>query len=186
MKLALTIQHKNLEWSFSCSNSDYTGHSNGAYGITPHYHFQMRIDKKPFIKYKDFHVPFSEEDIFKFYMLDNHSDIFANNFLYGEGIQELFENIEPEDLVRYSKPTNKNEESTIHFSTIVTGNDGQTFRGEDIANLIEEAKEKNVPISSLAHKLGGSVMINVTPGPKVPEPAERKGGRGSKSKKKKS
>ena len=60
----LTINYKNLEWSFSCSASDLSGHEGGGeHSKRPHYHFQLRVDCKPFIKYNDFHLPLSAADV---------------------------------------------------------------------------------------------------------------------------
>jgi hypothetical protein len=39
--IELTIKYKNLEWSFSCSLSDYLGHQDSKHTNYPHYHFQM-------------------------------------------------------------------------------------------------------------------------------------------------
>jgi len=45
----VTIKYKNLEWAFSCAESDYQGHSTTQHGSLQHYHFQMRIDQRSFI-----------------------------------------------------------------------------------------------------------------------------------------
>jgi hypothetical protein len=54
---AAAIRYRNLEWSFSCSESDYLGHSS-TQATLPHYHLQMRVDQQQFINYGDFHLPF--------------------------------------------------------------------------------------------------------------------------------
>jgi hypothetical protein len=56
----VTIKYKRLEWAFSCAESDYEGHATSQHAKHQHYHFQMRIDRRPFINYSDFHLPFSE------------------------------------------------------------------------------------------------------------------------------
>ena len=59
-----TIRYKQFEWSFSCSQNDYEGHKTNSPDLQkPHYHFQMRINRRSFIKYNDFHVPFTEHDL---------------------------------------------------------------------------------------------------------------------------
>ena len=62
----ITIKYKSIEWSFSCSPSDYKGHSSSRFANFPHYHFQMKINDKVFIKFADFHPPLSDEDLFFF------------------------------------------------------------------------------------------------------------------------
>jgi len=57
---ALTIKHENLEWSFSFSKSCVEG-SHGIHG--PHYHFQMRVDGKPFFDYSDRHIKLSDYEL---------------------------------------------------------------------------------------------------------------------------
>jgi hypothetical protein len=60
----LTIKYKNIEWSFSCGASDLDGHEGGGkHSKRPHYHFQMYVDGKPFIRYNDFHLALSDEDV---------------------------------------------------------------------------------------------------------------------------
>jgi len=60
----LTLKYKNLSWSFSCGASDLNGHEGGhELSKQPHYHFQMYVDAKPFIRYNDFHLPLSEADV---------------------------------------------------------------------------------------------------------------------------
>jgi len=59
----LTIKYKNLQWSFSCAASDLDGHEGGGeHSKRPHYHFQMYVDGKPFIRYNDFHLALSDVD----------------------------------------------------------------------------------------------------------------------------
>ncbi len=61
--LELTIKYKNLEWSFSCGATDLAGHEGGGeHSQVPHWHFQMYVDGKPFVRYNDFHLPLSEAD----------------------------------------------------------------------------------------------------------------------------
>ena len=59
-----TIHFGNKEWSFSCSKSDFEGHPRSQFNF-PHYHFGMSLDGKPIIKFSDFHLALSEEDIFE-------------------------------------------------------------------------------------------------------------------------
>lgn len=55
-----TIKYKNLEWSFSCSKGDYCGHPQTQSGNFPHYHLQMRQDKRTIISFSQFHLPFQK------------------------------------------------------------------------------------------------------------------------------
>jgi hypothetical protein len=43
----LTIKYKNLQWSFSCSDNDLSGHDGGGEQSTrPHWHFQVFVDDR--------------------------------------------------------------------------------------------------------------------------------------------
>lgn len=84
-----TIKYKNLEWSFSCSNSDLSGHTFSFYGRSPHYHFQMRINGRPFIDYSNFHIPFTEEDLFYLSILLGAVEKAKYTHTYGAGMQEM-------------------------------------------------------------------------------------------------
>jgi hypoxanthine-guanine phosphoribosyltransferase len=54
--------------------------------------------------------------------------------------------------------------------------EGTTMRGEDIYNIIQEAKAKGVTVSSLAHKLpNAKTRVIVSLGPGVVEQAPRTG-----------
>lgn len=59
----MTIKYKNLQWSFSCGATDLAGHEGGGeHSKGPHWHFQMYVDGKPFVRYNDFHLPLSESE----------------------------------------------------------------------------------------------------------------------------
>lgn len=168
-----TIKYQNLEWSFSCSNSDYQGHKDKYLGKTPHYHFQMRVNNRPFIKYGDYHIPLTEYDIFILEIRRDKSGKIEHRFPYGEGMQDALTRIRPEDIVKYSAPTDDEEKATFKFETIVEAEPGKPISGDKIEEIFKESKEKNVPISSLVHKLGAKATTIITPAPAVPEIAHR-------------
>jgi hypothetical protein len=168
-----TIVYNNIEWTFSCSRSDYQGHKDSFLGKTPHYHFQMRVDGKIFIRFSDFHVPLTEEDAFALEMMMDESPKIVHRFPFGEGMEDVFTKMTPEDILKHSVPTDDEKNGTFKFDTIVEAEPGKSISGEQLDEIIKESKEKNVPISSLVHKLGGKAMTIVTPGPGVPEIAHR-------------
>lgn len=176
-----TIKYKNLEWSFSCSKSDYQGHRDKFIGKTPHYHFQMRINKKPFIRFGEFHVPLMERDIIALEMMMDQSDKIEHRFPFGEGMQVALNSISPEDIVNHSTPTHDEEKAIYQFNTIVEAGPGKTISSDEIYKLIQESKEKQVPVSSLLQKLDAKVTTIISPGPAVPEIAHRTKRRRGKS-----
>jgi hypoxanthine-guanine phosphoribosyltransferase len=54
--------------------------------------------------------------------------------------------------------------------------EGKTISGDDLYEIIQEAKAKNVTVASLMHKLPNTqTRVFVTPGPGVVEQAPRSG-----------
>lgn len=170
----LTIRYRDLEWSFSCADSDYLGHQTSQHAKHPHYHIQMRFDKRPFINYSDFHVAFTEEDILSIEAKRRLPHIVQHKFPFGEGMSEVLNEDTVEELVTHSGGTSAEGEATLHFDTLAIADEGTTINGNDLYEIIQEAKAKGVTIASLMHKLpnAGSRVL-VTPGPGVVEQAPR-------------
>jgi hypothetical protein len=174
--IELTVRYRNLEWSFSCAESDYLGHQNSQHAKYPHYHFQIRIDKRPFINFSDFHLPLKEGDIISIETKRRLPHIVKHKFPYGEGMSEVLNDETVETLISQGERCEDEENASLHLDTIIMADEGTTISGEDIYNLIQEAKEKGVTISSLMHKLkNASAKTLVTAGPGVVEQALRSG-----------
>lgn len=175
--IELTIRYRNLEWSFSCAEADYLGHQTSQHTKHPHYHVQMRIDKRPFINYSDLHLPLTEGDILSLEARRRLPHIAKHKFPYGEGMSDVLNDNTVDALVNNSGGDSTNPEGApLHFESIVMADEGTTIRGEDMYNLIQEAKAKGVSVASLLHRLpNASARVLVTPGPGVVEKAPRKG-----------
>ena len=175
--IEFTIRYRNLEWSFSCAESDYLGHKSSQHTKHPHYHLQMRVDKRPFADYNDLHLPLTEGDILSIEARRRLPHIVKHKFPYGEGMSDVLNENTVEALVNNSGGDSTNpEDAPLHFDTLVMADEGTTIKGEDLYNLIQEAKEKGVTVTSLMHKLpNASTLVLVTPGPGVVEQAPRKG-----------
>jgi hypothetical protein len=173
----LTIRYKNLEWSFSCGANDLSGHEGGGeHSSRPHFHFQMYVDGKPFIRYNDFHLPLSAADVgFLEYMRRNPGKV-QRRLPGGAGINEVLDEYPLEHLVR-SGPTDEEVESApIMLNTLMVPEPGKTISGEDVYNLIQAAKAEGVTATSKMHELKGvSVQTSVSPGPGVVQQATRSG-----------
>lgn len=174
-----TIKYKNLEWSFSCSKGDLAGHESGFYGRKPHYHFQMRINCQPFINYSEFHVPLGEEDLFYLPLLLGVVEKATYSHYYGAGMQEMMDSIDSDVLLNSMQRADGENEGVYNIQTFVEAVPGKTISGDDIAKLFKKSKETNVPISRLIVDLNniGDVKRIISPGPRVPDQAGRKGGR---------
>lgn len=174
--IELTIRYRDLEWSFSCAESDYYGHQTSQHAKNPHYHLQMRVGQRPFINYSDFHVPFHETDILSLEAKRRLPHMIKHKFPHGEGMSEVLNDETVDTLVAHGVATDSEDEASLNLDTLIVAEEGTTIRGEHLYDIIQEAKVKGVTVSSLLHKLpNAKVRVMVTPGPGVVEQAPRSG-----------
>jgi hypothetical protein len=178
----LTIKYKNLRWSFSCGATDLTGHDGGGeHSKRPHWHFQMYVDDKPFIRYNDFHVALSEQDIGLLEYIRSNPGKVRRRFAGGTGMSDVLHESTLEHVAASGRSAATDEEAyaaTVELSTIMVAEPGTAIKGEDIFNLIQAAKAENVTVTSKLRGLqGASVTTIVSPGPGVVAQAVRAGGR---------
>jgi hypothetical protein len=172
----VTIKYKNLEWAFSCAESDYQGHASSQHAKHPHYHFQMRIDRKPFINYNDFHVPFSNRDVINIEAMRAQPCKVKQRFSFGEGINDLLSDKTVEHFADLTAPTDDDATALFKIDMIVMAEEGKTISGDDLNEIIQEAKAKGVTVASLMHKLQNArTQVIVSPGPGIVEQAPRTG-----------
>jgi len=180
----VTIKYKNIEWSFSCAESDYNGHEKSQHSKHAHYHFQMRVDKRPFINYNDFHLPFTEMDILNIEAMKFDAAKVKQRYTFGEGMDELMSDssfLENVITGEAYKKGEKESEAPFKIDSFACAEAGKEINGEDFYEIIQEAKSKGVPVASLLHKLpNATAEIIVTPGPGVVEQAPRSGGKNKK------
>ena len=174
--IELTIRFRNIEWSFSCAESDYQGHLTSQHARHPHYHFQMRIDRRPFANFNDFHLPLHEGDILSIEARRRLPEVVKHKFPHGEGMADVLNDDTVEALVMHCSAMQKDDEALLKLETIAIAEEGTTISGEDLYEIIQEAKSKGVTIASLMHKLkNAKTRVFVTPGPGVVEQAPRPG-----------
>lgn len=173
-----TIKWKNIEWTFNCSGNDYLGHigSNSNY---PHYHFQMRIDRKPFINFNQHHIPFSDKDLFNLDLIQQKPEVINHSFgAGGSGMQDAV-NIDPNDIIQYTTSTDNEDDATYHMQTMIMAKDiSNPISGDDVYEMIKESQKTRKPFASLADKhLGDNANITtvVSPVDTIPDIAKRSG-----------
>ena len=171
--LSYTVRWKNVEWTFDCSQNDFNGHSGTSIDF-PHYHFQMRIDGKPFINFSDFHIPFKDEDLFVLTLKQEQGDWFKQGFgAIGSGMQDAV-SIDP-DLALEHMTNAEEHEATYHLSTMIEAID-KPIPGELIAEIQEESKKTGKSMSLIAkERLRGiaNVRTEISPAESVPDIASR-------------
>jgi len=176
-----TIRYKNLTWSFSCGRGDLAGHSFpfNKDARVPHYHFQMQIDSKPFINYGNFHIPFTEEDLWTLPIMLGMvpETTWVND--YGMGMQDMVTKLKPEELLDTMSRAKDESTGVYNLSTFIEAEPGKTLSGTELAELIKKSKETGIPIAKLAKDMKnvGSIQTIISPGPRVPDQAGRKIGK---------
>lgn len=171
----ITIRYKNLEWAFSCAPSDYEGHASSQHAKYPHYHFQLKQNGHPIIKFNDFHVPFSKMDLINMEAMNHLPNKIRHGFTYGEGMDAIFQDEVIEKVLETANTPASDADGTFKIDTFIMAPPGETIKGEYLYNLIQEAKEKGVTVASLVHKLDANSTVLVSPGPAAVEQAQRTG-----------
>ncbi len=184
MMFEYIIKYKNFEWSFSCSKNDFERHQNSKQGKYPHYHFQMRINNKPFINFRDFHIHLSHYDMYVIRVKRNEIKNIFHHEGFGAGMETFFQNVSPEEMLKLAKTTDDFDKAAIHTSYIIQADPGKTISGDDVADLMEKSKKTRTPLWNLLPKLKNvKVKAIISPGDGVPKIFHKKG---RKSKKKES
>lgn len=171
----VTIKYRNIEWSLNYGQSDVDGHKNSKNANFPHFHIQITIDDRPFIRFNECHIPFSEVDIFNFKIEKEAADLVQFKHLHGEGMS-IIENEkylkEFDELMQVAKdPKN----APIMTSSVITIPEGKEFTEEDLAELRAESKVTGVPIRKIiaARFPDFIVETRINKGPGVPSMKKR-------------
>lgn len=172
--LSYTVKWKNIEWTFDCSKNDFAGHQGTSIDY-PHYHFQMRIDGRQFINFNDFHVPFTDQDIFVLKTSMEQGDWFNHGFgAIGSGMQEAV-SIELDDILEHTNRSETEEEATYHFSTMIDASDNP-LSGDEIYEMQQEAERTGKSFAYVAQnrlKERAKVQTVVSPADSIPDIASR-------------
>jgi hypothetical protein len=173
----LTIKAKDKEWSFSCGPGDYAGHeSNSDDTRRPHYHFQMRVNQRPFINYNDYHLPLSAFDMAV--IEAKRAGAATPRYAGGEGLSEVFTEESMERLATSGTPAQNEGDGLAKLDQIVFAANPAGMRGEDILAAIQKAKAAGKPMTEFLREIPETkVTTIVSPGPGTVEQALRNGGR---------
>lgn len=171
--LSYTVKWKNIEWTFDCSKKDFEGHA-GMHINYPHYHFQMRIDGKPFINFNDFHPPFHDHDLFVLKSSMEQSELFKHDFgAIGSGMQDAM-SFESDDILEHTSRSDE-DEATYHFSTMIDATDNP-ISGEELYQIQLEAERTGKSLTFLLQKrLNKRVKVQtfISPADSIPNIASR-------------
>lgn len=175
--LETTIKYKNIEWAFSIGHTDKDGHPNSKIGSEPHYHIQMKVDNRIFLKFNDFHIPFSDGDLFTMELLEQAGDKVKLGHSFGEGIG-ILEDIENIDILDDALEISDDyENAPFNRQTLIIAPEGQTISGEMIQEAMKESKKTKQPIGKIMQRLlkDATIKTIIAPGDGIPEMTKRSG-----------
>lgn len=168
-----TISYDGLSWTFWIKKSDLEGHK-GRNTDFPHYHFHMEINKQIFIRFGEFHIPLREWDILTIYMRKDQYDGVGFRIRHGETYSDLFKTLPTSEIIGKMRRSEDESKAQFNIQTVVEAKPGKFIKGEDIARMAKESKEKGIPMAALLQNLDANVKSMVTP-LKLIEPVLRKG-----------
>jgi len=177
--LETTIKYKNIEWAFSIGFTDKEGHINSYKGNMAHYHIQMKVDGRIFIKFNDFHVLFTDEDLFTFELLEQAGDKVKLAHFYGQGIG-IIEDEENLPLIDKALTISDDEETApFRRQTFIEAPKGKTIPGDLIIKAMEESKRTKEPVGRILQKYLKDAKFTtiIEPGDGIPNMTKRNGKR---------
>lgn len=160
----LTARYRNITWSFSCGATDYRGHEGSRNADFPHYHFQMIVGGRPFIRYNDFHIPLHADDLYDLELIANHRDLVLYGTGPGMGMQALLDDA---DLaVGASSPATDPETAALNLDTLIVAREGETLSGHDLVAAVTIAAAQKRSLASVVQErfTNADVATFVSPG----------------------
>ncbi len=170
----ITIKYKNIEWSLTFGSTDLEGHKDSKNADFPHYHLQMLVDGKPFIKFNDYHIPFSKDDLINFRLMAEEDLVEFRNY-HGEGISIIENSENREKIMEVMKVAENEENALFKTKTIVKRPNGKTISDDIFQKIIAESNETKIPKRSLFLKYypDAEISTEILPGKGVPEMKKR-------------
>ncbi|WBL23836.1 hypothetical protein [Zunongwangia sp. HRR-M8] len=167
----ITIRWKNLEWSLNYGETDLNGHQNSKNADFPHFHIQVLLDGRPFIRFNDFHVPFSKEDLFTFKMMKEAGDLVNFNEGIGRGMSAIKDPKYLEELDKAMKIAYDESKATFDTSSMISLPDGKKMPGKILQEAFKESRETGTPIRHIIHKYlpDANIYTEINPGKGVPD-----------------
>ncbi len=172
-----TVRFKNIEWAISVGQTDRVGHTDSHSGTRPHYHIQMKVDDRIFLRFNDFHLEFTDEDLFFIELRDQCGDSVHLQAYRGDGIGILEDEKMVEFLTEHS--TVADDENTAPFirGTIIQAPEGEMLSGDLLADAAEESKRTKEPVGKILQRVMPNAKFEtyLRPGDGVPELVKRSG-----------
>ena len=171
----ITIKYKNIEWSLNFGLTDFNGHLDSKNANFPHFHLQMLVDDMPYIMFNNYHIPFSDEDLFNIKLITEDKDLveFRNDFGEGMSFIESYENLA--ELDKILKVSQNENTAPFHTTSMIQMHDGETISGEIIRKIFTESIETRTLIRHLIPQYfpKAKIFTEVSLGKGVPEMKKR-------------
>jgi len=167
----ITIRWKNIEWSLNYGETDLKGHQNSRNADFPHFHIQVILNSRPFIRFNDFHIPFTKEDLFTFKMLEEAGDLVDFNEGIGKGISAITDPNYLKELDKVMTIADDEDNATFATTSMFALPDGKKMSGEIIQKIFLESKETGIPTRHLIQKYfpDANIHTEINPGKGVPD-----------------
>ena len=128
----------------------------------------MRLNGQVFIKFNDFHLRFTDEDLFNLRCnLDPDSPIKQSFGSHGAGMKAAV-SIPLETILNETKSTEKESEGVYRIQTIIEAEPGKSISGEMIANVVAKSKASGKPMAYYLKDTEHLTKIIVSPVDSVP------------------
>jgi hypothetical protein len=160
--------HKHIKWTFWCTPSDYAGH-HGTRASYPHFHVAMKLNGLVFVKFGDFHVPFTDEDLFNLRCnADPRSPIKQSFGAHGAGMNAAV-TVPLDKIVSETKTTDDKTKGVYRIQTLITAEEGKRIPSEVIEEIIRKSQETGKTMAHFVKESGLNAEIIVSPNDAVPE-----------------
>ncbi|MDA8970061.1 hypothetical protein N9F38_00260 [Flavobacteriaceae bacterium] len=171
----VTIKYKNIEWSLHFGKTDLAGHSPSKNADFPHFHMQMLIDNNPFIRFNDFHIPFSKYDLIDIKLMDEASDLIKFGHSQAPGMSVIEDDELLSKMDELMVAAENMDSATFNTQTMAAMPEGMTMDGDKLQLMFKENKETKVPLRHLMKKYFPEVNLvtNIEPPDGFPDKKTR-------------
>jgi hypothetical protein len=171
----VTIKYKNLEWALNFGQTDLEGHIGSKNADFPHFHLQMLVDGQPFIRFNDFHIPFSDADLFDLRLMEEANDLIDFQHSQGPGMSFIEDEEFLKELDEFSKVPENLENATFNTQSMIVMPDGKTMSGDMLSKIFEESRITKTPVRHLVRKYfpDAKILTQIEPTDDTPEMKKR-------------
>ncbi len=163
-------QYLDTKWTFVCTSNDYHGHQ-GHESRFPHYHIEMRLHDRIFIRFNEFHLKFTDEDLFNLRCdLDVSCPVKHTFGPHGSGMEDAL-SIPSDKIMEGVQITDNPDEAVYHIHTILTDKKG--IPGEIIQEALQRSKDSGKPVATFLRELGYSPQVCIEPIDNIPDKQDR-------------